>query len=167
MRVQPDSPRRTDEQRSYFPDWTPCLPSVSEELEAEHNAYLAGGYAEEFGYLAQAGASRGVPIVDGEPPEECAEWRCAAAAMHPGYPITPYPFARHPDQTRRDFVTLAGERSSHIKARVGSRREFVRVADRPYERERHRTLRRAAAMLTRLLATFVALRWELRHRRVR
>ena len=90
MRVQPESPQRTDEQRSYFPDWTPHLPKAPAELEADHNSYLAGGYAEEFGYLARPGVSRGVPVLDGEPPEDCAEWRCEAAAMHPGYPITPW-----------------------------------------------------------------------------
>src|SRR5262245_28378552 len=93
MRLAPDSPQREDEQRRYFPDWTPCLPEELDELEAEHNSYLAGGYAEEFGYWAQAGSSRGVPLLDGEPPEQSAEWFGQAAAMHPGYPIRPCPLA--------------------------------------------------------------------------
>ena len=93
MRLQPDSVQRADELRSYFPDWTPQLPRASEELEADHNSYLAGGYAEEFGYVPQFGASRGVPVIDGEPPEQSVVWRYEAAAMHPGYPIKPYPLA--------------------------------------------------------------------------
>ncbi len=174
MRLRPDSPQRTDEQRSYFPDWTPNLPEIPEELEADHNSYLAGGYAEEFGYLARPGVSRGVPVLDGEPPEECAEWRCEAAAMHPGYPITPYPLALDRDQTGGDFKAPVGrqqaaicERSPETEASVESHGGFVTVADRPYEREHHRSAQRVAAMVTRLLAALVALRWELRRRRVR
>ena len=162
MRVRPDSPQRTDEQRSYFPDWTPHLPKVAEELEADHNSYLAGGYAEEFGYLAQPGVSRGVPVLDGEPPEECAEWRCEAAAMHPGYPITPYPLALDRDQRGAKF-----ERSRVTEASVESHGGFVTVAERTYERERHGSAQRMAAAVTRLLAALVVLRWELPRRRVR
>jgi len=45
MRLDPSSPLRTDEQRRYFPDWTCGVLEVCEELEADHNSYLAGGYA--------------------------------------------------------------------------------------------------------------------------
>ena len=162
MRVRPDSPQRTDEQRSYFPDWTPHLPKVSAELEADHNSYLAGGYAEEFGYLARPGVSRGVPVLHGEPPEECAEWRCEAAAMHPGYPITPYPLALDRDQ--RGTIC---ERSAVTEASVESHGGFVTVTDRTYERERHGSAQRVAAVVTRVLAALVVLRWELPRRRVK
>jgi hypothetical protein len=161
MRLRPDSPQRADEQRSYFPDWTPYLPKVREELEADHNSYLAGGYAEEFGYLSGPGVSRGVPVLDGEPAEESAEWRGEAAAMHPGYPITPYPLAldREP--------TSICERYLKTEVSVESRGGFVTVANRAYEREHHRSAQRVAAAVTRLLARLVALRWELPRRRVR
>jgi hypothetical protein len=165
MRVQPDSPEHIDEQRSYFPDWTPHLPKVGEELEADHNSYLAGGYAEEFGYLARPGVSRGVPVLDGEPPEECAEWRCEAAAMHPGYPITPYPLAL--DRERLDGVITVTVRSAEAEASVEPHGEFVAVVNRPYERERHRAPQRLAAVVTRLLSALVVLRWDLPRRRVR
>ena len=46
---------RRDEYRRYFPDWTRRSLAVGEEVEADHNSYLAGGYAEEFGYLARPG----------------------------------------------------------------------------------------------------------------
>src|SRR5262245_57827743 len=91
MRLEPDSPRRTDEQRRYFPDFAPYLLEDCEELEADHNSYLAGGYAEEFGYWAQTGSSRGVPLLDDEPLEQHAKWFGQAGAMHPGYPIKPSP----------------------------------------------------------------------------
>ena len=39
-----------DEQRRYFPDWIECLPARLPELEADHNSYLAGGYADAVRY---------------------------------------------------------------------------------------------------------------------
>lgn len=174
MRVQPDSPQRTNELRSYFPDWTANLPKAPEELEADHNSYLAGGYAEEFGYFAQPGVSRGVPVLDGEPPEQHVEWRYEAAAMHPGYPITPYPLALDRDQAGNDFATTVGrqraavyDRSPETRASAPSRGGFIAVADRPYERESHRSAHRVAAVVTRLLSLLVVLRWELPRRRAR
>jgi hypothetical protein len=161
MRLGPDSPQRADEQRSYFPDWTPYLPKGREELEADHNSYLAGGYAEEFGYLSGPGVSRGVSVLDGGPPEESAEWRMEAAAMHPGYPITPYPLA--PDHE----PAMTCERSLEIEASVTSQGGFITVADRAYEREHRRSGRRVAAVVTRLLGRLVALRWELPRRRAK
>ncbi|HVY80471.1 MAG TPA: hypothetical protein VG994_05765 [Steroidobacteraceae bacterium] len=169
MRLQPDSPRRADEPRSYFPDWTPHLPRAAEELEAAHNSYLAGGYAEEFGYIAQLGASRGVPVIDGESPEQSVEWRFEARAMHPGYPIKPYPLASDLEiaafQERRHASLRP--RSPKLDANEAPRVGFVPVIERPYERERRRSGQRAAAALTRLLARVVAFRWELPRRRVR
>jgi hypothetical protein len=165
MRVQPDSSQRTNEQRSYFPDWTPTLPKVREELEPDHNSYLAGGYAEEFGYFARPGVSRGAPVLEGEPPEACAEWRCEAAAMHPGYPITPYPLAFDGEQGQQRAPIF--ERSVEFEASVESRGAFVTVADRPYERVRHRSAQRVAAVVIRVLAALVVLRWELPRRRMK
>jgi len=166
MHLEPDSPHRADEQRRYFPDWTRRLLAHREELEADHNSYLAGGYAEEFGYFARAGSSRGVPLLDGEPPEQSAEWFGEAAAMHPGYPITPTPLALElepsvaRDTGHRRIVSL-----SEGSREVDRRREFVRVTDRPYERERHDVAHRATAVVTRLLSALVALRWDLAHKR--
>lgn len=173
MRVAPASPGRTDEQRSYFPDWTRRLLEFRQELEADHNSYLAGGYAEEFGYWAHPGASRGVPVFDGEPPESSAEWLGQAAAMHPGYPIRPYPFAadREPIEphdgaaSRQTFIVTSRESVFDSEAEIAPRGTFVRVTDRPYERERHHFVQRATALLTRTLAALVALQWELPRRR--
>ena len=163
MHLKPDSPQRTNEQRRYFPDWTHRSLKDGEELEADHNSYLAGGYAEEFGYRADAVASRGVPLLDGEPPEESEERLVQAVTMHPGYPIRAYPVA--PARVRHDgaFMTTP---QLHVEAHeVTDHGAFVRVVDRPYERDHHRPGRRVAAMLTRLLAALVAWRWESSHRR--
>ena len=69
MRVEPDFRKRIGETRRYFPDWTHRSLASGPELEADHNSYLAGGYAEEFGYRAQPGYSRGAPVLDDETPE--------------------------------------------------------------------------------------------------
>jgi hypothetical protein len=142
------------------------LPKAPEELEADRNSYLAGGYAEEFGYLARPGVSRGVPVLDGEPPEESTEWRCEAGAMHPGYPITPYPLAVDRDPTGDDFGASV-KASPETEVRVVSRGGFIAVSNRPYEREHHRSAQRVAAVVTRLLAALVVLRWDWPRRRVR
>lgn len=169
MRLEPDSPRRADEERRYFPDWTDHLAEVREEVEADHNSYLAGGYAEEFGYHARPGASRGVPVLDGEPPEESAEWHCQAHATHPGYPIRPRPIALDGEQNgapgtgnrERQRIGRSRESPLDIARETSPRGAFVRVTDRPYEHERHHVEQRAAAVLTRFLAALVSFRWGL------
>jgi hypothetical protein len=170
MRLEPDSARRVDEDRRYFPDWTEPLVEVREEVEADHNSYLAGGYAEEFGYRARAGSSRGVWVLDGEPPEESAEWHHQAGAIHPGYPIRPRPIAF--DGERTGTATPADAERPHIVAPQevaleirGNHGTFVRVTDRPYEHARHHVEQRAAAVLTRFVAALATFRWGLPHRR--
>jgi hypothetical protein len=172
MRLEPESPRRTDEERRYFPDWTRSLVDAGEEIEADHNSYLAGGYAEEFGYRAQPGSSRGVRLLDGESPEESPEWHSQAGATHPGYPIKPRPVMIDGEQTGTGFdAALAWQRVvASREAPLESAREnlhgtFVRVTDRPYEHARHRAEERAAGLVTRLLAGLVSLRWGLPHGR--
>jgi len=166
MRLEPDSPRRTDEQRRYFPDFTPYLLEDCEELEADHNSYLAGGYAEEFGYWAQTGSSRGVPLLDDEPLEQHAKWFGQAGAMHPGYPIKPSPLALDGTQSGGRYTRwpqLAAGRDADLQATRELERHgaFVRVTDRPYVRERHDLAHRAAAVLARFLSALVAASWEL------
>jgi hypothetical protein len=164
MRLKADSPRRTDEYRRYFPDWASHLEEGREPLEADHNSYLAGGYAEEFGYLAEPGVSRGVPVLDGEQPEDCPEWRVEVAATHPGYPITPYPIAADREPTRREAAatTPPPRQPETGEAMHGA---FFRVTERPYERQRHHAPQRAAAAFTRLLAALLAARWDRSRRR--
>jgi hypothetical protein len=136
MRLEPDSPQRINEQRRYFPDWTRRVLEVHEELEADHNSYLAGGYAEEFGYCAQGGASRGVPLLDGESPEDYAEWLARTAAIHPGFPLRAYPIALPSHAVR------APAERPRIAASIAYRGTYVTVTDRS----------RTPTVLTRVLA---------------
>lgn len=160
MRMHPSSRRRMGEQRRYFPDWTARPLERRAELEADHNSYLAGGYAEEFGYRAQPGCSRGVPVLDGESPEECVEWQGQARATHPGYPIRPHPIEVDVDRGARkhDCNKIAGSERSRHEPSGG----FVFVSNRPYERMRKGTAQRAAAVSRRFVAAMVELRWKLR-----
>lgn len=158
MRVEPGFQRRMDEQRRYFPDWTARPLERRPELEADHNSYLAGGYAEEFGYRAAPGYSRGVPVLDDESPEECIECQGQAQATHPGYPIRPHPFQIDFERAeRRDDW-----RSLHEPDSRESSGEFVSVANRPYEHSRRNTAHRLITASTRFAAAIVELRWKLR-----
>jgi hypothetical protein len=147
-----------DEQRRYFPDWTIRPLERRPELEADHNSYLAGGYAEEFGYRAAPGYSRGVPVLDGESPEECIECQGQARATHPGYPIRPHPF-------QIDFERSGPKqesRSLHESGRTESGGEFVPVSNRPYEHSRRNTSQKVVAVSMRFAAAIIGLRWKLR-----
>jgi len=162
MRLEPESPRRTDEERRYFPDWTRSLADAREEIEADHNSYLAGGYAEEFGYLAEADSSRGVPVLEGESADDCAVRLVQWGATHPGYPLRPYPI--DPAQAAADAATSITSSVVSYEGRyeTGHRGKFVSVTDRPFERQHHQLLNRVAAAATRFLAALVGLRWDFR-----
>ena len=166
MHLQSNAHERTDEYRRYFPDWTHRSLRVGEELEADHNSYLAGGYAEEFGYLAQAESSRGVPLIDGESPDDYALRLVQRAGVHPGYPLRPYPVAvaREKSSRRRTVSpSLSGASQDDVLA-ARDHGKFVRVTERPYEFEHRQLAHRAVAAVTRLLAVVVASRWESRRR---
>lgn len=154
MRVEPGSRRRMGEQRRYFPDWTARLLERRPELEADHNSYLAGGYAEEFGYRAAPGCSRGVPVLDGESPEDCVEWQGQARATHPGYPIRPHPLELDFERSGRkdDGRKIPGERG---------RGGFMSVSNRPYEHMRGRAAQRVVAATMRFTAAMIGLRLKL------
>jgi hypothetical protein len=80
--------------RRYFPDWASRPVSYSPPQEADRNSYLAGGYAEEFGYQAE---SSSIGRLKGGNPEDWAEWRTQSGALHPGYPECPCPLHLAPD----------------------------------------------------------------------
>lgn len=70
----------------YFPEWAARPPLRDGVLhEADRNSYLAGGYAEEFGYDRQPDQPADLAHLDGEP-ERSEEWRMQLGALHPGYP---------------------------------------------------------------------------------
>ena len=163
MPFQAYAQQRTDEYRRYFPDWTHRSLRAGQEREADHNSYLAGGYAEEFGYLARAGSHRGVPLIVGDSADDDALRLVQWAGMHPGYPLRPCPIAVEREKAVRRRTRSA---SSSGMSRLGEPGvkdygRFVRITERPYEREHRRPVRRLAAAATRFLAATIALRWQL------
>jgi len=150
------------EQRRYFPEWTELRVDRCPELEADHNSYFAGGYAEEFGYRAQPGCSRGVPVLDGESPEACAERQGQAQATHPGYPIRPRPLDLSDFRTTARVV-LHREDGRSMEQRRGAEPHgvFVPVSQRPYQQLRDDPARRGTAISQRVVAALIYLRWIL------
>jgi hypothetical protein len=163
--MNPDDRRRMGEQRRYFPDWTPQVLESCAELEADHNSYLAGGYAEEFGYRAEPGYSRGVPVLDGESPEQCPECRAQAMATHPGYPLRSHPLDVELDWSGSHWIASWMNELDRDRDNAALDAEahgvFAPVSERSYERERHEATRTAAAVSQRLAAALVSLRWTL------
>jgi hypothetical protein len=77
----------------YFPEWAD-LPAGPDSLrEADRNSYLAGGYADEFGYGRQSDGPAASPPFQGDP-EGSGLWCEQIGALHPGYPQCPTPLGR-------------------------------------------------------------------------
>jgi hypothetical protein len=157
------------EQHRYFPDWTLRSLSSGPDFEADENSYLAGGYAEEFGYRARISWSPNVSELDGDVPESHREQRSRALPVHPGYPFKPHPYTTELDIDSDEHASAAITRGSEpvdqfaddaVAARTST---FVVVSNRP--RAQHSGVRpRAASASIRLAAALVALRWSLRRR---
>jgi hypothetical protein len=165
MRARPDSQNRMGEQRRYFPDWTRHARASSFELEADHNSYLAGGYAEEFGYRAQPGFSRDVPVLEDESPERCRERHRQAQATHPGYPLRAHPVASNLDWKARERSIDARQRGGGLMQYVGESVNYgayVTVDQRLYARQQASPRARATIIAIRLAAALTALRWAFR-----
>lgn len=84
----------------YFPDWADRPSGPDAQHESDRNSYLAGGYADEFGYGTSPGEPPAIAPVDGDP-EGGRLWHEQIGALHPGYPECPKPldrFAREPSQ---------------------------------------------------------------------
>lgn len=87
-----------NELHRYFPEWADRPIGPDEQHESDRNSYLAGGYADEFGYGTAIGWPPAITPVDGDP-EGGRLWREQIGALHPGYPECPKPldrFAREP-----------------------------------------------------------------------
>jgi hypothetical protein len=162
MHLQSNAHERTDEYRRYFPDWTHRSLRLGEELEADHNSYLAGGYAEEFGYLARAESSRGVPLIDGVSPDDHELRLVQRAGMHPGYPWRAFPVAVGRGKTARRRATSLSSSSvaRNDEFEIRGHGKFVRVTERPYEHDHRQWAHRAVAAVTRFVAAVVTRRWE-------
>jgi len=77
----------------YFPEWADRPPGPDAQHESDRNSYLAGGYADEFGYGAGGGRPPAIPALAGDP-EGGKLWREQIGGLHPGYPECPKPLDR-------------------------------------------------------------------------
>lgn len=159
--LQSNTHLRRAEYRRYFPDWTHRSLRVGETFEADHNSYLAGGYAEEFGYLPKTDSW--LPSLAADSPDDDALRLVQRAGIHPGYPLRPYPISAERDTTaQREAPSRSSGGLSHVgESEVSDHGRFVRVTERPYERERGDLAHRLAAAVIRFLAAAVSLRREL------
>jgi hypothetical protein len=85
----------------YFPEWADRPASVGTPSESDHNSYMAGGYAEEFGYCAHLDCPAALPALQDDP-DQCSRWRVQIGCLHPGYPECPRPLDR--DQLGNAFL---------------------------------------------------------------
>ncbi len=149
------------EQHRYFPDWTLRSLANGPEIEAEDNSYLAGGYAEEFGYRALISYSPDVSELDGDVPESFREQRAQASPVHPGYPLEAHPVTSDLEVTR-DGRVIGVLTSAFVHERVtAGSSTFVSVSNRP---RRLDVLPRTTVVSIHLAAALVALRRALRRR---
>lgn len=93
----------------YFPEWADRPPGPDTQHESDRNSYLAGGYADEFGYGANAGRPPAIAPLDGDP-EESRWWREQIGALHPGYPQCPKPLDRYHLETPRQMLAVRQSR---------------------------------------------------------
>ncbi|MBW4051961.1 MAG: hypothetical protein HIU85_10945 [Proteobacteria bacterium] len=77
----------------YFPDWADRPSGPDAQHESDRNSYLAGGYADEFGYGSSLGEPPAIAPVEGDP-EGGRLWREQIGGLHPGYPECPKPLDR-------------------------------------------------------------------------
>jgi hypothetical protein len=111
----------------YFPEWADRPVGPDAQHESDRNSYLAGGYADEFGYGADAGLPPAISPLTGDP-EESRLWREQVGALHPGYPQCPKPLDR--DRLEIARVVLAAHPRGEPHRRVGFRVIRVRPRDR-------------------------------------
>ncbi len=93
MYVETDGVGYLSEVHRYFPEWADRPVGPDAQHEADRNSYLAGGYADEFGYGSPLGWPQAMPPLDGDP-EDSRLWREQIGALHPGYPECPKPLDR-------------------------------------------------------------------------
>lgn len=116
----------------YFPEWADRPDGPDAQRESDRNSYLAGGYADEFGYGAHSGGLPAIAPLAGDP-EESVLWREQIGALHPGYPQCPKPLDRYlveaqQEMRRGAFVSRRSGREPQPRLRfrviaVGSRHQ--------------------------------------------
>jgi hypothetical protein len=93
MAYEANAVRLLGEVHCYFPEWADRPDSAGPIHEADHNSYLAGGYAEEFGYHLRPDSPPVFPPLIGDP-DRSREWSVQLGCLHPGYPECPRPADR-------------------------------------------------------------------------
>jgi hypothetical protein len=101
----------------FFPEWADLPARRGPQWESDWNSYLAGGYAEEFGYHLQPGFWTGFPVI-APLPEQSEEFLAEIGALHPGFPECPRPGDRDCDTPVRDGAPR--ETRPTVQARVAS-----------------------------------------------
>jgi hypothetical protein len=126
VRGEKSPSRWSSEFHRYFPEWADRPTRAGAQREADRNSYLAGGYAEEFGYLTQRERWPAISPLAGDP-ERCKLWRAQVGALHPGYPECPTPLDREAMQHPSPGGSGA-ERHSHEMRHIdsGSRADSAR-----------------------------------------
>ena len=158
------------EPRRYFPDWTRCAFASGREVEADHNSYLAGGYAEEFGYMATSEWSRGVPVLD-EPPDRYRKRRGQAQMTHAGYPLRAHPLIGGIHGMSVEKMRMRGRASrTKLKSAAGpdlaDHGNYFTVHLRLVDGKRGDTLERAKRAAVRVTSSIVSWPWAQRHRAI-
>lgn len=113
----------------YFPEWADRPNGPDAQHESDRNSYLAGGYADEFGYGAHSGGPPAIAALEGDP-EDSRLWREQIGALHPGYPQCPKPLDRYRLDAPRE-VLAARQPRGEPRARIRFRVIPVRPRDQP------------------------------------
>jgi hypothetical protein len=102
----------------FFPEWANLPAGRGPQWESDWNSYLAGGYAEEFGYHVQPGFWTGFAVTA----RVSEQSRAQIGALHPGFPECPRPGDQHYDEPRPAISgAVASEKSGPPEQR---RRQF-------------------------------------------
>ncbi len=126
---------------SYFPEWAARRALPGTPSECDHNSYMAGGYAEEFGYRMLLEGPAAVSLLERDP-EESIQWRVQMGALHPGYPECPRPVDRDGFETDllehkpREAAMRTHDLPREVEApltivRVRAERRFAPAAEGP------------------------------------
>lgn len=116
---EPRSSGSVNETHRYFPEWADRPTGPEPQHEADRNSYLAGGYADEFGYGTEPGRLPAIAPLDGDP-ERSRLWSEQIGALHPGYPQCPKPCDRllEPTGSRAPGEQDRGEPRKGLAART-------------------------------------------------
>lgn len=121
----------------YFPEWADRPVGPDAQHESDRNSYLAGGYADEFGYGTALGYPPAIAPLDGDP-ESCRLWREQIGALHPGYPECPKPLDRYGSERPRE---MHAARSGRIPSRGAAAFRVIQVGLQAETRRSHTALR--------------------------